>query len=502
MIILELILKNFGKFNQKQVKLQKGINLIYGENEAGKSTIHTFIKGMFFGIEKQRGRASKNDVYSLYEPWENSLFFEGVLRFEEDGQTYKIQRIFNKLSKEIIVINEAEGKELKEDEYEGLIPWLNETSYANTISLSQLKGATEGGLVGELNNYIANINTTSHMELDIGKANGFLRKKKKEYEGKLKKGVEDTLSRLEGEVRLLEQEIEQIGLKKEELEEEYYGFADKEIKADNLRIKRASYVLSIIGIFVFSLFGIGIAVFNLNRLSYLLAFCGIAWLVSIGVFLWNLRRIKNYTINLKEENEKKEEKSKSLINQIHKLEWKTEQLQENVVRIQGNIEEYEAKVNENKKILEELDAIELALITISDISLNIKQGFGDMVNHKTSILVERFTNGKYRDLKVDENLNVRINHREKLIPLEQVSKGTIEQIYLALRLAIADVLFGSQEMPILLDDAFVLYDGERLANTLKELSKMDRQIIIFTCHKREKEILDNLAIPYSYTELI
>ncbi|MEI3218409.1 MAG: AAA family ATPase [Lachnoclostridium sp.] len=62
MEIQELELKNFGKFTDEKIQLQDGIQLFYGENEAGKSTIHTFIKSMLFGMERGRGRASVNDT--------------------------------------------------------------------------------------------------------------------------------------------------------------------------------------------------------------------------------------------------------------------------------------------------------------------------------------------------------------------------------------------------------------------------------------------------------
>lgn len=55
MKIRELYLKNFGKFTGKKIVLKDGINLFYGENESGKTTIHTFIKGMLFGLERGRG---------------------------------------------------------------------------------------------------------------------------------------------------------------------------------------------------------------------------------------------------------------------------------------------------------------------------------------------------------------------------------------------------------------------------------------------------------------
>ena len=69
MKLLNLHISGFGKFQDQDVSFEDGLNVVYGKNEAGKSTLHTFIRGMLFGIEKQRGRASKNDLYNKYEPW-------------------------------------------------------------------------------------------------------------------------------------------------------------------------------------------------------------------------------------------------------------------------------------------------------------------------------------------------------------------------------------------------------------------------------------------------
>ena len=75
MKITELILKNFGKFTNKQILLTDGINIIYGENESGKTTLHTFLKGMLFGMERKRGSAAATDTVRTYEPWENPNFY-------------------------------------------------------------------------------------------------------------------------------------------------------------------------------------------------------------------------------------------------------------------------------------------------------------------------------------------------------------------------------------------------------------------------------------------
>ena len=80
--------------------------------------------------------------------------------------------------------------------------------------------------------------------------------------------------------------------------------------------------------------------------------------------------------------------------------------------------------------------------------------------------------------------------------------GTIDQLYLSLRLAIAKELC-KESMPIILDEAFAYYDDERLENILKYLNEecKDNQVIIFTCTNREKEILENLNIEYQNIKL-
>lgn len=63
MKITKIQVKNFGKFHNKTMELKSGINLVYGDNESGKTTLHTFLKGIFFGIRKLRGRDLIKDRY-------------------------------------------------------------------------------------------------------------------------------------------------------------------------------------------------------------------------------------------------------------------------------------------------------------------------------------------------------------------------------------------------------------------------------------------------------
>ena len=143
MRFLDLYIKGFGKFHDTFVSFEDGLNLVYGKNEAGKSTIHTFIRGMLFGIERQRGRAAKNDLYSKYEPWENSSTYEGQLRLESGGVIYRFERSFQKNKKEFTIINETAGREMEPTKalLDEILCGLSETAYNNTISIGQLKSS-------------------------------------------------------------------------------------------------------------------------------------------------------------------------------------------------------------------------------------------------------------------------------------------------------------------------------------------------------------------------
>ena len=95
LVIRELKLYHFGKFHQKSLSLRPGINIIYGGNEAGKSTIHRFIKAMLFGVTRLRGKGAANDDYSRCQPWDDVRGYEGLMIFEHGGKRYRIYRNFN-----------------------------------------------------------------------------------------------------------------------------------------------------------------------------------------------------------------------------------------------------------------------------------------------------------------------------------------------------------------------------------------------------------------------
>ena len=117
--------------------------------------------------------------------------------------------------------------------------------------------------------------------------------------------------------------------------------------------------------------------------------------------------------------------------------------------------------------------------------------------------IQHITNNKYNNVRLNTKGEILVeNANGEYINAEQLSIGTIDQLYLSLRLgAISN--FTKQNMPIILDETFAYFDEERLENILKYLVKryQNKQIIIFTCTNREKNLLDKINTEYNYIKV-
>ncbi len=133
-------------------------------------------------------------------------------------------------------------------------------------------------------------------------------------------------------------------------------------------------------------------------------------------------------------------------------------------------------------------ALDLASGTMTDAAREMESLFAPKVNEIAGRYLSVLTGKRYSALRFDRGFRVEISDRSDGMFYESdyFSAGTVDQVYLALRLAIADWIDTSEDkMPILLDDALVQYDDERAklaVSLLRELSGM-RQIIMFTCHE-------------------
>ena len=95
MKINKIKINGFGKIVDKEINLSNNINIIFGKNEAGKSTILKFINGMFYGASKTKNGKDISD-FDKYQPW-GAEAFSGKIKYTLDnGESYEIYREFKK----------------------------------------------------------------------------------------------------------------------------------------------------------------------------------------------------------------------------------------------------------------------------------------------------------------------------------------------------------------------------------------------------------------------
>ncbi|MEG1917833.1 MAG: AAA family ATPase, partial [Oscillospiraceae bacterium] len=136
----------------------------------------------------------------------------------------------------------------------------------------------------------------------------------------------------------------------------------------------------------------------------------------------------------------------------------------------------------------EYDAIELAMEALTAANTTLQNRFSPGLGRHAAEIFSQLTDGKYHKILLDRTLSASAEavgdpqpHDARLL-----SQGACDQLYLALRLAICDLVL-PPEVPLILDDALVSFDDARAAAALRYLEQVaeSRQILLFTCQSRE-----------------
>ena len=243
-------------------------------------------------------------------------------------------------------------------------------------------------------------------------------------------------------------------------------------------------------------------------------------LAEVSAELQNLSNDeRRYDVELQKQNEKQTE-----------LEGKLQHL----ANVKNRAEMLKRTLDENDAISTEIDAINLAAETMTELQSSIQSSFGHYLNKEAGELIAGITGGVYDSMWIDQNLDIFMNTPGKIVPIEDVSSGTMDQIYLALRLAAARLIQGDTgegasarsagssadaagtqtsaangssgaaeaRLPLIFDDSFAMYDEQRLASALRYITEIHHgQILLFTCHTREQRILENEHAKFHLIEM-
>ena len=526
MIITELYLKNFGKFHETRVTLNRGIHVLYGENEFGKTTLYAFIKAMLFGLERGRGKAAAKDEFSRYEPWENPNYYAGQMDFLAGGRKFRLIRNFDRYQKSVSLHCVDDGEELsvEKGDLEMLLGGVTAATFESTIAIDQLSRKPGEELADELKNYAANYYTTGSANIDLAKALSILQVRRKEAQKACEKRKEEQQKKRE----LIEQEMGFVRVELERIQEELREYKENEkqrsfgggqtIEGSKDIISRGSREgrearegrgarerredredrwsgkkrkpLGVLGGFLL------LGLLGWNLLSGVSAFIFVAAVIVVCIITLRIacstkKKDKSFSgqsdsLKMPEQPEKQQGWQLSRI----KKEQRDKQ-----IRLE-NLQEQFAELTEVGvdvvALKEKTAAIELAIQRLQEVGTQLLTGSGQTLNQKASQILGEITRGEYTRLWVREDLSLEVTKNDRRVLVERLSGGTIEQIYFALRMAAVEILY-EEPLPIILDEAFAFYDDKRLQSVLKWLQEQNRQVIIFTCRKREQEHLNILG---------
>ena len=547
MVIKELYIKNFGKLTERHFYLRHGIQILSGENESGKSTLHAFIRAMLFGLERGRGRAAAKDDFTRYEPWDTPGNYAGMMRFSCGGRTFRLERSFDRYTKRASLVCEDDGEELsvEQGDLDMLLGGLTPGLFDSTVSVGQLQAEPGQELYDALENYAANYLETGSMEIDLAAAFRMLKEKKRDVSRALKEedaAREAQREKLLSEIRYLERDIEELDTEYAQREERLSDIEKSRIEESKTEQSRSesgymqqegseekavigSRNLIFTGIaglfageagFLWSTFlssqGEAVNFLTIGVIAGVAALIGIICLAA-GSIMWIRERktgknrragqekgVGGRTAGIGEtarfmesaralQEQREDTRQRLLWDMEHlRLESKEKEIRRDNLREQWA--EWEVS-DVQKRLRQSLHALEIAEETLQGTAKEAGNSGTDTMKKKASEIFARITEGRYSRIEFERGQHIFVWDGVRRIPAERLSRGTIEQIYLSVRLAAADMLL-EEDVPLIFDDAFAFYDDKRLESALKWLSGQGKQVIIFTCQNREEEIVEKL----------
>lgn len=596
-----LKVNGFGKLENKEIEFGKKINVIYGENEAGKTTLLKCILSMLYGVSSNKNGKDISEK-EQYKPWKNAEF-SGKMKYELDnGEKIEVFRDFSKRNPKITnEFSEDITNTFNIDKHMGNNFFYEQTKIDKDMLLITGLVEQKESILGDkeqnlLTQKIANILTSGEENISYKKAIEKLNKELVEKIGndrttgrpiniinekieKLKENInkindeEEKVSDLKQEKELVKKQIEKIenelidlrkvkdiklqenvekeklGVKKELLKEydEKLEKLNEQVKAKDKDVQKSlNIILSVIFIVLSAI------TFYINKLAGLLTF-GIFIAIYLPVILirknsknqeekLKQKEIKNLRKSKLEKETEIEETEKTICDNVNRemienvnntglrtLDLKT--VENRIAQEEQNLSNSKIHLNtieiEEKRIGQDLEkkveieeALEKTLEEKNDLETEerrikfakemLEQAYIKMKNEITpkftsnlSKIASKISNNKYSNIKFNDNdgLTVELENGE-YVKCDRLSTGTIEQLYLALRLSAFEEIT-EEKIPIILDEAFAYYDNIRLENILSYLNNYytDNQILIFTCTDREKQILDRLKIEYNFIKL-
>ena len=167
------------------------------------------------------------------------------------------------------------------------------------------------------------------------------------------------------------------------------------------------------------------------------------------------------------------------------------------LRALGSAGDIDAQLQQCRQQLQQLqgeyDAIALAMTVLDEANTTLQNRFSPALGARAAEIFSKITAGRYQKVLLSRDLSLETDSEGAQRSVQLLSQGAADQLYLAVRLAICDlVLPEDKHVPLILDDALLTFDDDRLHAALDYLLEESekRQILLFTCQKREGAYLN------------
>ena len=215
MKINKIKINSYGKLKEKEINFKDGINLIYGQNEAGKSTLIKFITNSLYGISKNKKGKEVSD-FDKYKPWSGEEF-SGKLEYELDNkEKYEIYRDFSKKNPKIFNENmEDISKEFNIDKNKGNEFFYEQTKidedlFLSTLAINQSEVKLENQAQNFLIQKIANLAQTGDDSISFKRVMDRINRRQLDEVG--------TERSREKPINVISRNIQNLEIEKQELE--------------------------------------------------------------------------------------------------------------------------------------------------------------------------------------------------------------------------------------------------------------------------------------------
>lgn len=550
----------FGSLEGKALGFEKGLNIVYGRNESGKTTWCAFIRSMLFGIatrEKEKSGFLPDKV--KYRPKSGEMFGKAVI--EKDGGEYILERTSNArtgiFSSE--PVKTASGREINTpiSELCGISREVFERSFFISGAALAVTGAAE------LEKKIISLASGGDEETSAADAISRLEKKKRSLRsprgmgrlpeleaelramerGEIPRGLQpiyDELHILEAEAA--KRESAEMAAKLEQVRAEqsigrisvFEGMSDSlaetTAKRDIEKLREAKRRKFPIFPVIFSVIAAGAGVFGYffdKRFYFGVAASLTAAIISLAASEI-LRAVKKsrikrelsakYRIATEEGIFAELSEYCAAFSRLEAAELRAEKLSGGADEIKNALREKERELSEKLGIARraerekesglreeyralslEYESLSLAAELISSAAEEFSNKFSPELERRASEIFSRLTGGSFGLVRIkNADFDLDVSKGEAAPPQGELtlSQGTLDELRLSLRLALCDMLAeDGGDIPIILDDVFVNFDDERAAKALDYLAEIaeKRQVILFSCHRREAEYMKSCA---------